>query len=53
MIKADMTLAVTLPKGEQLDSDQQQYTINLGLAKREYISIILRFIQASRRNKIT
>ena len=41
MIKADMTLAVTLPKGEQLDSDQQQqYTINLGLAKREYIDNI-------------
>ena len=40
MIKADITLAVTLPKGEQLDSDQQQYTINLGLAKREYIDNI-------------
>ena len=40
MIKADMTLAVTLPKDEQLDSDQQQYTINLGLTKREYIDNI-------------
>ena len=40
MIKADMTLAVTLPKDGQLDSDQQQYTINLGLTKREYIDNI-------------
>ena len=40
MIKADMTLAVTLPKDEHLDSDQQQYTINLGLTKREYIDNI-------------
>ena len=42
MIKADMALAVTLPKQEQLqlDNTQKQYAINLGLAKREYIDNI-------------